>query len=808
MEELELHICYFYYDEKNNKRLSNRLDKRLFDIVTKDKQNMKIDYSVTLFDTNPISRLRKIIKVVDNKKIPVILMEKQQIFIQTDKKRKVPYKIIKSIETIKNDMGITFNVGRLRFRKRYYYKDPKSLFSYEFGEIYETDNTKSEAITMFNKNPESVFVKYKQYYDFEIESIVITNDSIRELIDLSIIEFIKMGISWIRDVNVYKIYQSISSKIDIESEHIAFTNFVNRPITLERSDMFNLYDCNYTVTDKADGDNVLIIFTGGFIHIILSSEKCVVSQKFDTQENKTTILVGEYIHAGKEDINAGSIKQTKKKYTKINVDLNGVIYCYDIYMINNVSMLQSQLKDRLQKLNNFIDNIDLKCFQVKKFYNSIKDVTSIINQTETTKKLMYDIDGVIFTPSDTYKDSIIYKWKPINKLSADFYVKRYNGNVYLYATAGDKIGYTLNKINKKHKKISSILINSKQLVLFVVFNGDEESMDTYLTTDIPDGIDEQVVEFIWKNDSWSFLRLRKDKMFPNVYTTILSVYNAIKYPISVKDFKDPTPSNYEKLKSNNDYGYWAGVRSGTDLVMMKSFHNTIKDKYYKKYCKKGSSIIDIGGGHANDVHKWISTGISNVIIIENDIDAINEGKKRYQELVSKDKNIIDIEFVRNDVNKREDPISLDVEVDCIVCHFAIHYFMENIDYIYKFLQNHLKYGGKFIFTTFDKSMVLKLFEKCDSVGNFGHECVIGKRKFVIVKLKDQDKIGVYVNSIGTYNEEYLVDIDKIKKIFKKFKMIEKIGFKDIDIDSKNKMPSFEKTYSNLNMICVFENSSE
>jgi len=758
MEEIEIHIGNF----KKNGQFTNHLSKEQFEKLFRKTDN--IEYSATYYLNDSKSHIKKVlIKSASGKSSKFINKYPTKILYGN----KLPWKLLISIED-ENTINISFFVfDMIKFRKRYIYRENNSSISYEFGEIYETPKnaTNIEFIAkLFDKNPDELFEKYNSYYELEIEDkIPDKKHSIDKLIELATIELNKINEKQFIKIpeDTLMLYKNIKKYTSDKYNNINDINYetiINRPVTLERNYIFNLFDIKYSVTDKADGINVMIFTDDDNLYIVDANNNII--NKYETCCESFNLMFGEMIGYN--------------------------IYLYDIIICNSIDISDDVLSLRLK----YLDDIVLECGNdnlfVKEFnWNICESV-----KTYTSDKNKYMIDGLIYTPELPYYDSIIYKWKPKQKLSIDFYCIEKNGNIYLY-TGKPKKSVIENISNefKKNKKEVKLIENNMMLFYY------DDNIPSYYTEKIDDiNCNNNICEFYW-NNKWEFMKIRTDKTKPNAYKTAISTWRTIQYPVELKDFskcKEITPESYEKIQ--NKYGYWVSNIS-IDETPIKLFHNTVKKILYKKYCKKDDTIIDIGGGHANDLYKWIHIGISKVFLLDNDKDALNEGKKRLKE--SGEENLT-IKFIKTDINKElTKEIPNDLKADVIVCHFAIHYFVKS-PYFYDIIKNHLKKGGYFIFTTLDKELIEEKFTTNINVGLFGKEIVIGKRDFVIVDNKNST-IGVYIKTIGSYNIEYLVDVNEI---------VEKTNFQIIEKNNFNKINGFdtisniEQEYSKLNMYCV------
>lgn len=724
MKGIEVYIGKF----KNDSNFTYDIEKEKYEKNTKGLENY--EYFIDCFyDDNHI--VKSIIKSSKGE-IKNNVFEKYPI--KTEYGKELPWKYI--VYNQKSAIEPSISPSLVKIGKRYNKLEDTLFYEFSEGLTIKYDALTQDMTKLIKNDSEKFISTYKNNGDYRrwirIEDKV-PSESSRDVLIKEAKKILLLS-NGENDEIIY-IYSELKKYGLPDNYH----HIINHPIQLERNDLFNIYDIEYSVTDKADGYSVLCITKNCEMYIISQLDKII--KKVSIKINTYNVLLGEMmgdvkdtgsIKNAKSIKDTGSIKDAKSIKDTIE-DSNINVLFYDILVHDDKNVSAFPLKKRLELLSKL--DINMKTFiwksnKIKSFYN---------------KKREYPIDGLILTPNLSYKSSIIYKWKPKNKLSIDF-------------------------LAKQKAKNKSLLYVGKQQQLF---------------GEIDIGID-GIIECIW-DGKWKMIKLREDKGKPNAKQTATSVWRAIQNPVELSDLYD----GYESVR--NKYGYWVSSVSTSENIRIKLFHNKVKSYLYNKYCKKGDNLIDIGGGHANDLHKWKKVGISNVLILENDSDAIIEGEKRLKE-----NNDTFVNFIKTDVTK-ENVLSgrKGINPDVISCHFAIHYFI-NSEYFYDILTN-LKKGGYFIFTTFNKDNIIPLFNGVVK-RNFGQEIEIGKRDYVIVKPnKNNNQIGVYVKSIGSYNMENLVDINNFIKRTG-FVIIEMKNFNEID--GFGNLKDYEKKFSQLNMFCV------
>lgn len=177
------------------------------------------------------------------------------------------------------------------------------------------------------------------------------------------------------------------------------------------------------------------------------------------------------------------------------------------------------------------------------------------NAVATTMETTIDNDGLIITPiNQTYSQSV-FKWKPQNLMTVDFFVGRINGRVTLATFENGDMKY--------HPEIEPIIPNMS-------------------TAHIG-----SISEFEYEGDNkWRWVRYRVDKATPNAER----VYEAI-----MRLHADPITLN---------------VITGNSLQLMRKYHNRVKRQIYEYLRIQGvRSITDVGSGKGGDIIKWMENSL-------------------------------------------------------------------------------------------------------------------------------------------------------------------------------------------------------
>ena len=192
------------------------------------------------------------------------------------------------------------------------------------------------------------------------------------------------------------------------------------------------------------------------------------------------------------------------------------------------------------------------------------------------------------------------------------------------------------------------------------------------------------------------------------------------------------------------------------------------------------------------------------------------------------KNVPDIEFLcmdssENILERFPSTFEKEESFHIITLMFALHYFFKNkatLDGLIKNIDEHLKTGGYFIGACFNGKRLFNTLKSEDTItitkkSNiiFNVEKLYKTTDFTDTETSLGKEISVFMSSIGTTNNEYLVNFDYLDKELKKIGVVrdEIIDFKDIVISNSklkqlklNRMSYQEKEISNLNSLFIYK----
>lgn len=470
----------------------------------------------------------------------------------------------------------------------------------------------------------------------------------------------------------------------------------------------------FSITDKADGDRVLGLINNNKLYLIFSNlEVLYTGIVLDKKLNKYngTIIDGEYIFIAKsnkfllasfdilfycgDDIrdyvnlqdrynklddvlrNCFDYSFSTKEY-KNNFDLEKINEHYKSEMISYMK----NLNDRIKKSKE--DNIVTKKYfifvtggsdsEVFKYSSSMWYLYTKSNDVD----LPYTLDGIIFTPQEQkYTANLretkyrIYKWKPPNQNTIDFFV-RFEKNsetgkvITVYDDANEE-----NVSGKVYKIIN--LYNGKNINNIEVptlFKREDNLHIAHLEVDENTGVardeegdiiqDNTVVEFAYNDNMdipfhfrWVPLRTRHDKTesvvkykkkYGNNNEIANKIWNSIQQNVTIEDISllaDPKKfdDQMNELKKRIDASVVAIEKQQdayyqkiTNLAKpMRDFHNYIKSNIIFGYCspkdvngrQQKLSVLDIACGRGGDIQKFFHSRVKNYVGVDVDSNGIH-----------------------------------------------------------------------------------------------------------------------------------------------------------------------------------------
>lgn len=574
-----------------------------------------------------------------------------------------------------------------RYKKRYSYLDKNIRYDFTI-----TKTSQGDKFLLHDSFIRSGLQSSKEVYEVEIEYIMKHDRSKRgkthEVVNIeSLLEAM---------VTMNLIYNKERAYISQEGRNQAIKNYIHlcfdknvkmedvsvtprdffaapQPVTLEMKnivpvdlDIISIQD-NYSVTEKADGERVLLYVNSDGNCFLVDSRLNFryTGVKLNTIVN--SLIDGEYITQDK---------------LGMKVSMFGA---FDVYYYNgeDVKPLPLLMKKQKESKKNACRMASLKEFE-KKFASKFSDVGITFFVKEflwegdiftNAKRLLhkeasypYKIDGLIFTPTKLavgamYQGQIVsspymtwdrvFKYKPPEENTIDFLVEYgllipqedgtmirqlelyvgYNPRQWTKISASSYIHRSYKNtfkgyFKKRFEPGNALDVDASSAYLKVV-----DPKNLKITCHNGDEIhNNDIVEFAWINNAWRPNRVRHDKTELFGKQGISRTANDIKAAMSIwKNLQNPISKEMitgdirvtEIPNEDDDIYYFRSIaRDKMATKSMMDYHNY----WIKKKCLiekfKGDVLFDIACGKAGDLNKWVEVGIKKVIGIDYSRDNI------------------------------------------------------------------------------------------------------------------------------------------------------------------------------------------
>jgi SAM-dependent methyltransferase len=780
--EFEIRFGKFYQENNvnNSSNSTNRFKKYRFD------SNMEIESFYNLKNMFNNQKLKKTVKKtrefiyqIDNRVVKRILdLTTNSVVVMSKQTIKTydiyDYDLRMSVAYEKTDVTIerVDEFSLIRTKDRTSYELP--FGNLDFTIVEQKDSKSGELHIKYEVEMEITSLQYKDY----------------------IMNYI-MVILQKRQDNYYVIPGNEKRKVFSEYKNLVNTNYFvgAQPETLHKEKISNLYKTEYAVTDKADGDRYfLFIDKTGVVYFLDNNLNKILKTDLYCTNYKQCIIDGELV-------------KIKNKIWFL---------AFDLLIFNGMDLrgnMEYDLKRRIYELKGI--EFTKSDFSVKTYYfgNVFSGSKKIL---DSISDKFYENDGLIFTPVNeaypkTKKWNTLFKWKPCELNTIDFYAKKIaseNGigtwNLYIQAPTN----------NTETKRTEKVLFDIQKLC-----NQENTDIVTYQTSfseSLIDSTTEEpyktntVIEFRWEPYELKFvpLRTRWDKTVNpskhgNFVKVACDIWNNINNPID----KEYLLKFYSNSNEKDQY-----------FERMRRFHNKVKEYLYNKYCKNISNLLELCSGKGGDMHKWFYNNIKKVDGYDISSKNIEECQRRYDSC----KRNVNCNFYKLDL-LREDASEIiynnnSEKYDTVCCHFGIHYFFDSeksVNNITRILDSSLKQDGYFVLTFMDNNKLNELFGDKNIISYEENDQII----YLLEKKLNGNciygnnlKITLTGNNIlGEGSDEWIIDFDNFKMVMEKngYKCIETDLFSNLynsdflDID----LLDCEKKISFLNRYCVFQKTS-
>ena len=494
--------------------------------------------------------------------------------------------------------------------------------------------------------------------------------------------------------------------------------YAMQPVSMETQHLIKDLPNHYTVTEKADGEyRALIIYNEGVYlmttNLDITSTGVKVSKKYNG-----TILEGELIYISE-----------KKKYAFLafdalwycGTDVRGTALLYDRLQHVNDLMVQcfhstrvlkqytgeftatAVLKHHTAEIQSYFDNLD-KCVNkctdiafVDKYFmfptgaikNEVYLFCKLMWEQYTPANVPYELDGLTCTPLDQRytkkrqdQKRAIYKWKPANMSSIDFWIeldKDRLGNVVTYFDTTDPITNgepycictlhvgTSGNTASPERPVPFMPEQQLDKVYLPIINGQARDQSGIVIND------KTVVEFHYNHTSghakhaWVPMRTRHDKTesvqkfqkkYGNNQHIAGLIWRSIQNNITMDDIIELAGTNYDAavkrleeslskdimyINRNQDAYYQNNDRLSKPW---RGWHNYITSHLITTYCSGRKvngrhykmRVLDMGVGRGGANDKYYQARVRYMVGVDPDVHglrlAVDCAVTRYKKLKS------------------------------------------------------------------------------------------------------------------------------------------------------------------------------
>lgn len=532
---------------------------------------------------------------------------------------------------------------------------------------------------------------------------------------------------------------------------------LNNPSTLDRP-RFNNYikdKSRFFYSAKADGERVLIYLSKTCFGFSANGQKTI---NIKNPPSEISILDCEAVTIGK----------------------SCVYKVFDALKLNNRLITGRKFSDRIQMLNDWFS----KTPQVKELNLQLKPHFPCSGLTPDKlvelEKLASIGDGLILTQNDAYFYSEIYKWKPLNQNTIDFYLLDVSeipeAGIHGFALFSGCKTENFAKYNNpawcnKLPNWNQMQGDRFSLVLFKAapfYIPNTEFLKSHAFQELQDCVSEML--YLPNEKKWKWERFRPDRTvfvkqdlgFGNTITVAENNFSIFADPIELKDLVKP---------SGNLPGYFAQLK-GKVYKPLTKFNSWVKFRLLSAI-KNANFVIDLAAGKGQDLFTLHGLGVKKLLAIDIDAPALEELIKRSKNLGKRD--LYPFEFrPANDFSLQTQKLDLSIATteqvkekgaNAVVMNFAIHYILKSKsatkDFI-AFIKSLLTEKGELVITLFNGEDMAKRFSQ--------NEVRLEENQELKYHVKPVGEIPSELNefgkeievlhpfSAGAYYKEYLVPV--------------------------------------------------
>jgi len=279
-----------------------------------------------------------------------------------------------------------------------------------------------------------------------------------------------------------------------------------QPISIEYKHFPVLKNNEYVVCEKTDGERYMLV-------------------ALRHQDQNVLVFVNRSFHMFQIKLN---IKKKAYEGTILDGELYGREYMiYDAVCVNGEKVSSCNFNERLAHIGTFLKGVismttDEFKLKLKKFYN-LRDFKIFMD--EHLPKVTQSVDGVVFTPINEPvrigTHETLFKWKPLEKNTVDFCMKR---------------GESFRGLGKKGEPVWKLYVQEKGKL----FYESEFPMSKMNESWFEENAIVECMYITWEPGPlwWKPIKRRYDKDYPNNRRTFYRTIVNIQENIQLKEFLD------------------------------------------------------------------------------------------------------------------------------------------------------------------------------------------------------------------------------------------------------------------------------
>jgi SAM-dependent methyltransferase len=520
-------------------------------------------------------------------------------------------------------------------------------------------------------------------------------------------------------------------------------------------------------------------------NVLPSITKYCITDKVDGK--RTLLYISDKSYAISDDAVEIPIKVNSTTITVLDTEFyENKYYIFDVLVFDGRVLINEPFTKRMEYFDKLPKSDLLTTKPFVKLTDSFQKEIAIFKKADKP----YEIDGIILTPLDGMYDSMqVYKYKPIDKLSVDFLIKKCPSKLLgikpfvddgktLYLLFNGIRGDVFSKLRmsfvRQYEEIfPGIDTRRPPRYMPIQFQASDKTF-SYLFWSDDNTLDNQIGEFVYMKNKWILHKIRHDRQvelargnyFGNNYKVAEMTWVSYEDPLLIETL-DLTKVGHYFQEHDNPL-----------QKPSRNFNSYVKAKIFEQFANS-EWVMDLASGKGQDLFRYAKNGMRNTVFLEIDSIALQElisrkhdfSTSRGGESMAVYTHQIDLnEDFKSNIEKLADINIQAANMDLIMCHFAFHYLIANkksLINILKFVNYWLKPGGRFVFTTFDGRAIVKLLN--ENKGNWTSKNSADQVKYSIVKQYATtflDSIGQQIEvllpfSNSKYYSEYLVNIDYI-----------------------------------------------